>query len=129
MFRQGMALLGATVLCSVISARVQAQDQPPSDQAITPPAAEIAPTAVSLPAPMPCAAACPTSESAIDHDDHSTGWLIIGIGGSVAATSLALGISMYAQAGSNAESRLGSASIAGGVTGLALSLIVGLIAM
>lgn len=141
MLDHGVRVLAATLSCLAISASLQAQDatqpqdatlardpEPATEEPAPPAEPSIAPTASTLPA-APCSNPCPTSASAIDDDDHSTGWLIIGIGGSVAATTLALGISMSAQAGTNAESRLGSASIAGGITGVAVSLLVGLIAM
>jgi len=134
MVRHIVTWFGATLLCLAISAPVLGQDEQPATeeaaqpQAAPPPAAATVAMASAPPA-AECSNTCPTSPSPIDQDDDSTGWLIIGIGGSVAATTLALGISMAAQAGTNAESRLGSASIAGGITGVALSLLVGLIAM
>jgi hypothetical protein len=104
------------------------EEPPATEEAPTP--AAMAPSAVALRVAAPCSTACPTAPSSIDDRDHSdTGWLIIGIGGSVAASSLALGASLMAQADTNAESRVGSATLAAGITGIAVSLLVGLIAM
>ena len=74
--------------------------------------------------PKPCEQAC----SATPDEDSDAGWIIIGIGGSVAAANIAAGATMMGS-NSSSEQRLGVASLVGGATGLAVSLIVGLIVM
>jgi hypothetical protein len=140
MVRQAIVWSSAILLCLAICTRVLAQDEtssgdtnlvPAVPEATNPP--PIVPSAEAVasatPASMPCASACPTSASSIDRSDHSTGWLILGIGGSIGASSVALGASLMVQAQSYEETRLGSATLAAGITGVAISLLVGLIAM
>jgi hypothetical protein len=92
-----------------------------------------APTAAETAAHAPLAeepARAPSAMTSADKDDDNmAGWAVIGIGGSMAATNIALGASLLVQGENNAELRLGSATLIAGVTGFATSLLVGLLMM
>jgi hypothetical protein len=77
----------------------------------------------SEPGPAAATAAAPEASSS------AAGWTVIGIGGSIAAANIALGASLLVQGESDTEQVLGSATLTAGLTGLGVSLLVGLLMM
>lgn len=61
--------------------------------------------------------------------DSDAGWIIIGVGLPIGAATAVTGAALLAQDSTNAEIRLGTASLIAGLTGMGLSLVLGLIAM